>query len=454
MQPDTVRPKILCLGLEPMVLDTVKTACPNAELALVESSDDFMAKFENWMDSQFSLILAGSAIADLAPAEMAQTVNSQCPSTTKYFVSGQDCVENKILKKNGFTQVFTLPLDAVFFRKLLLNTVKEGTERVLRAVRVFDIQGEDELGFDAYAYLPMNKRYIKITGEGKKISNDKMTKISKRQITAVHIDVKDLDKFNAYTAKKMLNQGGSATEREEKLREYVRGFFTDLFDSSVEADFDNGRELVKNVQGVISNYITKGSGGDWYKRLLSAIGESDDSYSHASNVSTFAAMFALATGHPHPEDLAMAGMFHDLGLAKVPVELQNKKFEEMTEEEKKVYQAHPEQSCNLVKGKRLIMTENVEKAIMQHHEQWSGRGFPKNLQTDRIFPDAQILSLADQFDELTHIEEGKKRLTPGEALDEIKRNGSIDPQLIAKIRQLMAATEQATPTAASPTKAA
>ena len=268
-----------------------------------------------------------------------------------------------------------------------------------------------------------------------------MEKLKSKQMSQLWIDQKELSKFYKFIADKMRalgEEGASATEKQQKLKDNVRTLFGGIFDQSVKADFDGGKEMIKQCEGIISNYITKGASSNWYQKILSSIGETADGYDHASNVATFAAMFGIGTGHKTPEDLAMAGLFHDIGLSQLPQELQSKKESELTAEEKALYYTHIEKSLNMVKAKRIIIPDKVEKAITQHHEHWSGRGFPKQLPAGRISREAQLLCFADQFDHLTCFEEGKQRLSPMQAFEEIKKNGSIDPDLLAAIRPLLA----------------
>ena len=177
-------------------------------------------------------------------------------------------------------------------------------------------------------------------------------------------------------------------------------------------------------------------------------------YNHASNVSTFAALFAIGIGHKRPEDLAMAGLFHDIGLAQLPAEMQNIDPETLKEpKDIELYYSHAEKSVTMVKQKRIILPDSVEKAILQHHERFTGKGFPRALPAQRLSQEGQILSFADQFDYLTREEEGKVRLSPLDAVEAIRKTNSIGPELISQIRKLFATEETAT-AAQTPAKVA
>lgn len=133
----------------------------------------------------------------------------------------------------------------------------------------------------------------------------------------------------------------------------------------------------------------------------------------------------------------MAGLFHDLGLTDLPQDIADLPDWEVPEDKKAAFYAHVEASLNRVKAKRIIVPPAVEKAILQHHEKFNGRGGPKALSNTRISEEAMILSFADQFDYWTRLEEGKQQRSPIEAFEEIKRSGSISSELLAKIRRVL-----------------
>ncbi len=441
---DVQEVRILLVGVEEAVVTTIQPLCTGATLTFLKTSDEFASQYEQWNDETFDMIICGSAIADMSGNEMAQVLVNQCPNTIKaYLTTDATKYEPRLLLKNGFTSTYSFPIDFPVFKKDLHEKVFAAArkERSFRTVRVLDLGGGDQLGFETFLYLPRNKKHIRYTSANAPVEAEKIQKLQDRQMGQLYVDHRDMNKFYQYSAKKLRDLGASgvsSTEAQEKLKDSVRTLFNDIFDQSVKADFDQGKEVIKQCESIISNYVTNGASSGWYKKLMGAIGESNDVYNHASNVSTFAALFAIGIGHKRPEDLAMAGLFHDLGMAQLPAELQAKNPDTITDpKELELYYSHAEKSCNMVKQKRIILSESVEKAILQHHEKFNGKGFPKQLPSNRISTEAQILSFADQFDYLTRDEEGKTRLTPLEALETIRKNGSIGPDLIAQLRRLL-----------------
>jgi len=194
-----------------------------------------------------------------------------------------------------------------------------------------------------------------------------------------------------------------------------------IFSSSTsDATIDAGRNIVNDCQEIVKQFIAEDAGEtNWYNSLLAATGAEEGSYNHAGNVATFGALFALAAQMGNPEHVALAALLHDIGLADVDAHIQAKPETERTREEQESYKKHVDHTLSLIKFRKMILPDPVIKAVHQHHERWSGTGYPKGVAGDRISAEAQILALADQFDYLTMTQDGRARISPAEAFREI-----------------------------------
>ena len=95
------------------------------------------------------------------------------------------------------------------------------------------------------------------------------------------------------------------------------------------------------------------------------MGDASDSYSHSSSVSSYAVLFCLALQKGNAEELAIAAMFHDLGLSDLPPHLQNGRTDKMTEEEFNLYKAHPELSIKALQAKHMAISDKIVSSILQ-----------------------------------------------------------------------------------------
>ncbi|MCB0357830.1 MAG: HD domain-containing protein, partial [Bdellovibrionales bacterium] len=300
------------------------------------------------------------------------------------------------------------------------------------------------LDFDTYVYLPLNNKFIKYSAKNSKFSDKKKQKMIDKDLRNLHVDIKDVDKFYEYSATQLAELSSSAnplseTEKEQKLYSAIRDIFYQVLDENATPDFTAGKAMLGTCQKIISNFITQGESSNWYAQLIRTMSGQTGDYSHASEVSTYAALFAIGLQYPNVEDLAIAGMLHDIGLVEIPQDLSDKAEldeDSLTDEEKELYFSHIAKGLDIVKRNRMVLQDHVIKAIEQHHEKWNGKGYPKGKAGNTLSIEAQILSVADKFQNLVAEKPGKKRFSPSEAIEEIKNSGAVSNELYGKLRKL------------------
>lgn len=439
-----VKQTVLAVCISEKVKEVLIDTVGDSSMVRLVDMDTFSDEFENYNDGSFDFVLCGSKLDKDGEIEVAQIVRNQCPRTPiLYATENKECFAPKVQIKNGFNYCYLVPVDESPFKNKMSDLIKsdDRKKRAFRSVRIVDLEADSEVDFDTYVYLPLNKKYVQFSGANQNFSDKKVKKLQEKDYGSLYVEQKDLSKFYEYTANQLkdMSYGAgpmSATEREEKLQESIRNLFGDIFDQSTKGDYESGKEMINTCQKIVSNYITDGASDNWYNQIISTIGGQKGGYNHAANVSTYAALFAIGIQHKNPEDLAMAGFLHDISLADFPDEVLNKPQSEWTDEQVKAYHHHPQKSLNIIKERKMIVSEAVENAIKHHHEKFNGKGFPEKLQAMKISMEGQLLSLADQFDYLTSEQEGQKRHTPHEAIEVIAGNGSINPQIISKVRKL------------------
>jgi HD-GYP domain-containing protein (c-di-GMP phosphodiesterase class II) len=213
--------------------------------------------------------------------------------------------------------------------------------------------------------------------------------------------------------------------------------FQSILDStSKTADFQQGKDLLEQSHKVVENYIKQKTKVDIKQQIVKLMGESTDAYSHAQSVSTLVCLFSMAFEIGTPEDLAIAGLFHDIGIVGISTEVTPFDYKEkLSPEDQKKYEFHPENSLNLLKEKRITVSPKISEIIEKHHERSDGKGFPKNLPPHKVPLEAQLLRFADLFEYCTRVSAGEKRLSPLEAVEKLNHIGGFSPEIISKARK-------------------
>ena len=439
------RGKILTVGVSEHIQSRLSDVIQDLEIEKIDTSEAFESFIEATEPSHTLLILCGHELKGLSIDELAQSLGIQNAHAPIFYLTTQrEGFQREGYIKNGFTDAFLFPTDFPYFKsktqEILSKFVK--TE-IYRPVRVLDLHPGKKINFDIALYMPMNKKYIKICLAGDEIDEAQFAKLSKHQVNALYVPSNQLEAFYTYSAECLIELGKAdnstltETEKKEKIQHAVRDLFANVFNTTAKtATIEAGKEILLNTKKIVEEFIMAQNPEQWYQDLKKTMGDSGDSYSHSSNVSTYAALFSMALGKGQPEELAMAGLFHDLGINDLPLEIQEKKEDQLTEAEWKIYQKHPELSVNLIKQRKLIVPPSVLRAVAEHHERWNGRGYPNELKQHSISIEGMILAFADQFDELTRVEEGKKQHTPLEAIEKLKQDMAFPNDFLSQLKQL------------------
>lgn len=123
-------------------------------------------------------------------------------------------------------------------------------------------------------------------------------------------------------------------------------------------------------------------------------------FKHSVDVATIAMILAKQQGLSKQEifEIGVAGLLHDVGKTKVPLEILNKPGR-LDEEEFAIMRQHSVYGYRMVTDKPDF-SPAVAMGVLQHHEKINGAGYPMGVDESKISPYAKILSVADIYDAL------------------------------------------------------
>ncbi len=227
-------------------------------------------------------------------------------------------------------------------------------------------------------------------------------------------------------------------------------------DNPKAASIATKREYLKGINSVkvVINDLAAGKGLDYEKineisdslyenmysnfsiiECLNQIKSSDEyTYSHCVNVSLYSMLIGKWLKLPENEIMLLlnAGILHDVGKSKVPMEILNKRGP-LTLREFDVIKKHSVYGFEIIKDIPDI-NENVKNAVLMHHEKENGTGYPFGAIGTGISYHTKIISIADVFDALTSERVYKNRLTPFDTFREFERigigEGYYDPGIL------------------------
>lgn len=144
--------------------------------------------------------------------------------------------------------------------------------------------------------------------------------------------------------------------------------------------------------------------------LANAI-EARDQYTggHSERVGRLAVLTGKAL-ELTPDELQLlewSGLLHDVGKIGIPEHILNKPGA-LTPDEFELIKRHPRLGYDVLRP--ISNLESVLEAVLYHHENWDGSGYPRGLRGEQIPRAARILHVVDIFDALTSTRSYRRRL--------------------------------------------
>ncbi len=148
----------------------------------------------------------------------------------------------------------------------------------------------------------------------------------------------------------------------------------------------------------------------------------EGTYHHSLNVSLLAASCGVGMGLGNNDltNLALGGALHDIGKRVIPKSIIQKEGK-LTEEERELIKNHPQYGYDLLYDNNNI-SAFVRSAILSHHENWDGSGYPKGLKQKEIPVFGMVIHVADVYDALIRKRTYKDQFAQTEAVKFLEEN--------------------------------
>ncbi|MBS1160547.1 MAG: hypothetical protein H6R15_2966 [Proteobacteria bacterium] len=162
--------------------------------------------------------------------------------------------------------------------------------------------------------------------------------------------------------------------------------------------------------------------------------KSHDNYTFQHSVSVCALLvaFGRALQLPRPtiNEIALGGLLHDVGKARVPDAILNKPAK-LSEAEYLQMQQHVALGVELLQQSAGIGATALQ-VVGQHHERFDGSGYPHKLAGEQIAPYGQMASIVDVYDAISSERIYHKGMPPPLALKKLLEWSShhFSPQLV------------------------
>ncbi|MCG9479620.1 MAG: diguanylate cyclase [Actinomycetia bacterium] len=179
---------------------------------------------------------------------------------------------------------------------------------------------------------------------------------------------------------------------------------------------------------------TKSARSQMISSLGKALEEKDfETEEHMQRMKKLSRVMGKRLGLPESDldELNLLATLHDIGKIAIADNIIFKP-DKLSVGEWDIIKKHPEIGYRIASQSPELTL--IAEAILSHHENWDGSGYPRGLKGDQIPILARIIAVVDAYDAMTNDRPYRKALTPKEALYEIKKcaGTQFDPEVAAE----------------------
>lgn len=284
--------------------------------------------------------------------------------------------------------------------------------------------------FTAEAAAAASPTYKSFRGKGTYLSQTELDGLSKRGIAELHIQRADVPAFTKYV-ESILEETATISPMADEpkvklLRTSAIRVMSDIFTEPTPENIERG---VKVVSSFVHTLMRDPKA---YQLLLNLSSHDHYTLQHSVGVATNSIILAKKIGIDDEVALIEVGvgaLLHDIGKTRVSKEIINKTGK-LTEKEWAEMKKHPLFGHEIIKDNPNIGMR-AKLAVLQHHEEINGSGYPLGLSSDQISLFAKIVTLSDIYNAITTDRSYSKAKPPFEAFKLIKEKlaHKVDPKL-------------------------
>lgn len=269
-------------------------------------------------------------------------------------------------------------------------------------IHIDDFLSGSQLQSDIFLRLSSTK-YLKVAKKGSSVSPQRLESYKSKGLDYLYIKKEEFSTYLGFnlSISKVASDKGAKISRHKKmklLKHAIEVCLQDAYVNGLSKDkFFAAKGLVESTLNVMVD------NGDIFSMLNMLKEHQDKIYSHSMGVSLYAIAIAQQMGWTSASTqfkIAMAGLLHDIGKKEIPVDILDKPRILLKAEEVMLLESHT------IRGQALLaqipgVPEEVAMVAAQHHENLMGLGYPYRLPRQRIHPLARLISVADDFCNLT-----------------------------------------------------
>jgi HD-GYP domain-containing protein (c-di-GMP phosphodiesterase class II) len=293
-------------------------------------------------------------------------------------------------------------------------------------IRLSTIRAFEELPFDIFIYL--DNKVITYVKQGEMLTKDKIITLHEKDSgESFYIHISHQQLYRDHVKFSMNSDLISNNDKASILRQSSIAMLEDLYEAEdVGAALENSKPIITELLDFMEN------APESIGKLISISGHDFYTYNHSFDVSIYSLGLGQALGFDKKalEELGQSSLFHDVGKRNVSLDILCKKGP-LDENEWVQMRMHPTFGLKILNEHEGI-SDAIKAACYEHHESWTGGGYPQDISGQEIHPFGRIVALTDTYDAMTTQRSYNKPMKPTEALNMMKDkiSGRFDPDML------------------------
>jgi HD-GYP domain-containing protein (c-di-GMP phosphodiesterase class II) len=293
-------------------------------------------------------------------------------------------------------------------------------------IRLSTIRASKATSFDIYVQI--NGQMVHYLKAGDKLSELKIEALHNKDTgSSFFVLSAQKEAYRDWVKDEMNSDELNPFEKSKILRESSMALMEDLFENpDVNTALDESRPIIKDFIDFMQaapeamSYMISLSGHDFY------------TYNHSLDVSIYSLGLgtALTFNKTDLEELGVGSLFHDIGKRNVSLDILCKKGG-LDDAEWEQMKRHPQYGL-MILNQNPNISDAIKASCFEHHESFSGGGYPQDISGQDIHPFARIVAITDTYDAMTTQRSYNIPLKPFDAVTMMKDKlaGRYDPDFL------------------------
>ncbi len=284
--------------------------------------------------------------------------------------------------------------------------------------------------FDVFIRLGKN-HYVKILHHGQRFDRAVLKKYSVKNVEHLYFPtaqrqeyIKKVNELLEY----LLQKNSITTQKKFKVikgvaQQYIDEVYLKGVDNSL---MEEGNKIIDSIY----HFLSRDAGVNSLLREFEEV--NPQVYSHQFLVMFFSVLVCKNLSWVSEATInivAQGAILHDIGKVKLPADIQNLTYEQMSSRQRELYKTHPKLGLELL-DRFAIISESVKQIVYQHHELVTGEGFPLGLSGIKLYPLGKVVGFVNCFANKMSLNNTTPLVTIKEMIEEKHDLLNYDPAVV------------------------